>query len=392
VNILFPYPRQFGFNTIAYEYVTALRESGLQVSYVGQRDAEQDITSADQSFHTHGPDTNNLDFARFASKRIAEVKPDIVHVFHFRGSGLLALANGALSDVKWVMDVRTLHVQNKKYRQDPFFPLKDRITWLEAQAYDHILVGTEKIKRRMLPSRRPVEIVPIGASWERLNMENCSALRNRTRSQFDIPQGAPVILYTGSLSPARKLHRVVAAFSRILRQFPEARLVMVGGQMGVSPEADGFVQVLKRQADELGITGNISFTGRIPYPDVAPFYAMSDIGVFHVPLRTPYRYQPALKAIEYMMAGLVAVCSRTPAISELVIDGTNGLLCGDKVEQISDGLCRALELLRPENRQRLQRLIAVARSSVRELDWRVIVRDRIIPLYAHLDSLGKSAP
>jgi glycosyltransferase involved in cell wall biosynthesis len=391
MKVLFPYPRQFGFFPDIYEYVTLLRGIGVNAFYVGKQDARQELDSPEYSFHASAPNLNTRDFVRFVSEKVAEVKPDIVHVFHFRGSGLLPLASRTCPEVNWVMDVRTIHVHNSRHTQDPFFLLKDRITWLETQVYDHILALTEKIKRRMWPSLRPVEIIPLGASWEKFNPGNTSTLRQNTRRHLAIPDGAPLFLYAGSLSPTRKPYKVIGAFARALQQSPEARLVVVGGQMGVPPEADAFVQALQHQAEELGITDSVVFTGRIPYPDVPPFYAMADIGLSFMPLGTPHQHQPPTKLIEYMMAGLLAVTNRTPANCELVTDGINGLLCGEEVEQIAEGLHRALLLLRPENKQRFKGLVAAARNSVRARDWRTIVRDRLIPLYTHLGNPSEGA-
>jgi glycosyltransferase involved in cell wall biosynthesis len=380
MRVLFPYPREFGFFPDIYEYVTLLREFGIDAFYVGKMDAMQkEIPS--YAFHTSERDMNNQDFVRFASEIVDKIDPDLVHVFHFRSSGLLPFRNRHHPHTKWLMDVRTVHVLNRNHSIDPFFPLKDRITWLETQAYDRILALTPEIKKRMWPSLKPVQIVPLGASWERFNPPNQDVLRRITRARLGISDDAPVILYAGSLSPTRKLCRVIDAFARVLTQHPETRLVVVGGEVGKAPDEDAFIRVLKHQAGELGINKNVLFVGRRPYPDMSPFYTMADIGISYMPLGTPHQYQPPTKVIEYMMAGVLVVSNQTPAIRALIADEINGLLCGDEVEQLADGLSKALTLLFPQNRQHLQEIKAAARNSMRNRDWRIIVRDHLIPLY-----------
>jgi glycosyltransferase involved in cell wall biosynthesis len=111
---------------------------------------------------------------------------------------------------------------------------------------------------------------------------------------------------------------------------------------------------------------------------------MADIGVSYMPLGTPHQYQPPTKLIEYMMAGLVAVSNKVPAIAELVEDNVNGILFGETEEEIASGLQRSLDLLNPNNQDSYSLLTENSQAAVRNRDWQQIVDRRLIPQYKRL--------
>lgn len=382
MRVLFPYPREFGYFPDIYEYVTLLRSRGVDAYYVGLAQ-EQASDKPSYAAHLTGKAVTRGEFIRFTGCKIRTIRPDIVHTFHFRGCGLLPFLAPSVPS-KWLVDVRTIHVETRDLRITPDFWLRDRLTWLETQSYDHIFALTETIQQKLKPSLRPIERVPLGASKSRLTLANKEQNRLQIRNELDIPIDVPVLLYAGSLSPTRRLDRILGGFALVLDRFPDARFLMVGGKLGFQPENDPLILSLEETATKLGIISNVLFTGRVPYSRIPLYLAASDTGISYMPLGTPHQHQPPTKLIEYMMAGILAASNRIPAINGLLLDNHNGILFGESVDEIAQGFHRALELLCSHNREILLRLTANAQESVADRDWQCIVDRQLIPLYERL--------
>ncbi len=78
---------------------------------------------------------------------------------------------------------------------------------------------------------------------------------------------SPVIFYIGALHPGKGVHLLIQAFKTVLKEMPEARLV-IGGR----PDHNHYVRELERDADEAVI-----FTGFISDELLPLFYGMCDV-------------------------------------------------------------------------------------------------------------------
>lgn len=386
MKVTFLFPGQFGLFPDVYEYCVLLKDAGIEVAYVGRSDRRKGWETHESGVVLLHLDRNALGSRRAMVQKMAacvdEIRPDIAHVFCFRGCGLLPLLSRN-RHTRWIVDVRSLHVEDRSGRVSRRRSVKNRLTWLESQTYDYIIALTKTIEAMLQPSLRPIASLPLGASARRLNPANRSELRAAVREAFGVGDATPVILYAGSVSPSRGLHRVVEAFSLVAGSCPESRFFLVGGN-----DNKDFLEDLITCAKELGVRESMTFTRRVPYDQVHKFFCASDIGVSYVPLNTPYELQPPTKLIEYMMCdNMVPVCNDAPASVELATDMHNAVVCKSSVEGIAEGLRRALDILRRD--VDFTRLRQNARQAVRDLDWSTIVNTRLLPLYDQVLSRGK---
>lgn len=118
--------------------------------------------------------------------------------------------------------------------------------------------------------------------------------------------GGPVVGYVGSLRP---LEGIEACFEG-LRGFPEATLLIVGE--GPSREA------LEREASRRGLRHRVLFTGRVSSEAVPNYYRLIDIFWVTRAAHPVTRLVPPLKPLEAMATGLPVICSKLPALVELV--------------------------------------------------------------------------
>ncbi len=367
VKVAFPYPQPYGVFPDIYEYVENLRGLGVDASYIGWR-----------------PTGPRLQFLKQLAAKIEEANPDIVHVFHFRGAGLLPLLVRKRK-MRWILDVRTIHVENKRLQPERHVWLKTRITWVESQLYDQIFVVTPTIRKYMQPSVRPITGVPLGASAARLRGGVTPGERQRLKEILGLPMDSRVLLYSGSLSPSRRVDHLIRAFAIVVKSgFPNTFFLIVGGVPAADSSTEKRVLMdLKNLCAELGVPDRVCFTGWLPYIEALRLYRVADVGVVFLPKGTPYELQPPTKLIEYMMAGLLAVGNDVPGVSQYIEDGRTGILCGNSVEELASGMKRALQII-VEQPEMLDKMKHEAYCKVKRFDWSNIVKDHVLPIYLQL--------
>ena len=84
-----------------------------------------------------------------------------------------------------------------------------------------------------------------------------------------------VVIYIGDIGRARKLDFLLRVITRVAKDVPDIRLLMVGSS-GEQGETDEW---LKRVAVKLGVQDRVIFTGQVPRNEVPGFILASDVGV-----------------------------------------------------------------------------------------------------------------
>ncbi len=154
--------------------------------------------------------------------------------------------------------------------------------------------------------------------------------RRLFRRETAIPEDAPVVLYVGRLAPEKELLSLLGALALVVRQIPDARLILVGD----GPERAR----LEARSQELGITGSVHFAGRCPPESVQGWLKASDVFAL---VSSNEGFSCSL--LEAMSTGLPSVVSDIPANTQLIQDGVHGLIAALRDEQaIARALLRLL--------------------------------------------------
>lgn len=181
------------------------------------------------------------------------------------------------------------------------------------------------------------------------------------RQELNLPNGM-LVLFTGRLSPEKRVDQLISIWPTISRRYPEARLVLVGTGKA---EAD-----LKAQAGD-----GVHFIGRVP--DVAPYLQAAD--VFVLPSSTEGLSNALLEA---MAAGLPAVATRVGGAPDVIKDDVAGkLVSPDNPEELGNALLFVLA-----DASRRHEMGAAARQVVVERYGLTAVADKLRHLYDEVKS------
>ena len=136
--------------------------------------------------------------------------------------------------------------------------------------------------------------------------------------RIGISDGHRVIAHISNLAVMKRARDLLEAAPAVLAAHPEATFLFVG---------DGAeCQRLRDRTSDLGLEGQVLFTGWVPYPDLLDHMRLADIVVMPAEDETQARVY-----LETRATGRVPVVSDIPAAREVVTHGETGLIfpCAD---------------------------------------------------------------
>lgn len=178
----------------------------------------------------------------------------------------------------------------------------------------------------------PMVHLPRGADPAALVPERPAAV---VRTELATPADAPVLLFVGSLTPEKRVDRLLAWVAGAMRERPDLRLWLVG---------DGPLRgELERLAGALGLAGNVAFAGASER--VGDYLATADLLL----LASDTEGMPGA-VVEAAAAGVPAVATAVGGVPECVEDGVTGRLV-DPADEAA-GAAAVAELLGDPARRR----------------------------------------
>ena len=142
-----------------------------------------------------------------------------------------------------------------------------------------------------------------------------------------LPKGEPLFLFIGRLLVEKGVAEFVQAASEVLRRWPSARFVAVGGLDNTLPHS-----IDPEELDHWKASSKVEFIGQVS--DVRPWLAQCS--VFVLP---SYREGTPRSVLEAMATGRPIITTDAPGCRETVVDGVNGLLVAPRD---SHALARAM--------------------------------------------------
>ena len=189
------------------------------------------------------------------------------------------------------------------------------VTKTEAEQYKKMGVNEGKI-----------EIVPNGIDPS--EYDNLPK-RGKFRRKYSISDNEKLILYLGRIHESKGIDLLVKAYSDILRDFNDVRLVICGLD-------DGFLSTLKKQIEDLKISDRILFTGPLSERDKLKAYVDADV---FVNPRADEIF--GLVFIEACACGTPVICSKGCGLASVINNQVGFAVSFDK-DQLEDAILKVL--------------------------------------------------
>ena len=236
---------------------------------------------------------------------------DVIHAHDW----LVANAAKALKNAFDIPIVATIHAteagRNSGIHDDTQRYINDT-EWLLTYEATEVIVNSNYMKNHVqglfgLPFDK-INVIPNG-----INLTNFNGVDRDYdfRRQYAM-DNEKIILYVGRLVYEKGVQHLISAMPKILENYHDAKLIIAG--------KGGMLDELKGQAEAMGLSNKVYFTGYLNSKQVQKMYKCADVAVF------PSTYEPfGIVALEAMLAGVPTVVSDIGGLNEIVDHGVNGM-------------------------------------------------------------------
>lgn len=308
-----------------YDLTMALSEQGVDIHLItcGSPGAKEKERVKGVNVYRVSPyQVSSSDFVTWVTQfnvamleRAVEVLDEIgsVDILHAH-DWLVAYAARAVKHGKRKPLIATIHAtewgRNNGLHNNMQRHISDVEWWLTYEAWKVICCSKYMESELKHVFQLPVdklEVIPNGVNLANFTTKN----RKISRTNYAAP-GEKIVFYVGRLVREKGVQVLIDAAPEILARCPKTKFIIAG--------KGPFEDVLRRQAENLGISERVYFTGYVEDDVRNTLYSWADVAVF------PSLYEPfGIVALEGMAARTPVVVSDTGGISEIVEHGVDGL-------------------------------------------------------------------
>ncbi len=226
------------------------------------------------------------------------------------------------------------------------------IIYMSARTARGVLTLSEKSKsdivRHYSIARERVFVTHLASDANSFHTQSAADI-SAVRKKYKLP--ARFILYIASSLPHKNYPRLLEAFKLVKAKDAGIKLVLIGARESGHGE-------ISSRIDELGIKGDVIFSGWLPFEDIPLIYAASELFAF------PSLHEGfGIPVLEAMASGVPVVCSAISPLTEVAGDAA---LLVDPLDPASmaSGILSVLG-----DKTLRERLVRRGISRAREFSW-----------------------
>ena len=240
---------------------------------------------------------------------------DVVHA-HLHDGALIGYFVSRLRRVPLVFDYQgslTREMVDHQFLRAES-PLYRPVSWLERTIdglADVVLTSSTNAAQALVAARdgRTSAGPPVAALLDGVDLQNFAPRRPpevaALRASYGIPAGRRVVGYVGLLAEYQGVGDLIFAARRVVERRPDTHFLIMG-----FPGLERYW----RQAYDLQILDNVTFTGRVPYEQLPLHLSLADVAVSAKRSAS----EANGKLLNYMAMGLPTVAYETPVSRELL--------------------------------------------------------------------------
>jgi len=257
-------------------------------------------------------------------------KIDIIHSHDPMALGMRALKVQKDLKLPHIHTYHTLLTEYRHYVPPPFTP--DRRTVEEFSRWfcnkvNIVIAPTEEIKNELINYgvQRPIEVLPTGID----TLEFAKPPKRDIRKEYDIPEGAKLLMYAGRLAKEKNLEFLSKVVSRYMHKENDVWFLIVGD----GPER----KELEKFFENEGLIDRTIFTGYVPHKEIKDYYKASDLFVFASLTETQ-----GLVVLEALASGTPVVAIAYKGIANVLVNGEGAITTRIDEEEFYNAIEEAL--------------------------------------------------
>ena len=240
----------------------------------------------------------NWRILRVIQNTCREFQPDVAHIQYQTGAFGMHPAINFLPRFLRVPVVTTFHDLRVPYLFPKAGPVREWVTRALAQSCAAVIAtNDEDFLKFETWNLRLASLIPIGSNITTTPPADYN--RAAWRAQLGVGQNETLLCYFGFLNESKGGETLM----RVLTQLPNAKLLMIGGQVGASdPTNFAYLNKVKTLIDELGLTQRVIWTDHAAPAMVSAHFYASDICVMPYRDGASYRRGTLMAALAHGMA------------------------------------------------------------------------------------------
>lgn len=345
-NILFIHPGQFGYHTPTYYYCLLLRNR-YNITYIGidEKRETKDIDGIKYIYLGGGQGSliNRISYFKLIRKELQAANYDFILVNYFPLCSILLFF--AKSNI--VVEIRTSYIFTNIIKRIVY----NLILILETRLFKNITtISVDLAKTLFFPKR--TFIIPLGAPKFPEYIKDFDYLN---------------VLYVGTFY-GREIPNTIFAFAKFVNDLKLDNRYNYS-IIGFGSEKE--VAKMQSTIMELNMENYIFYKGVIRYPELTQYFEKCNIGMSYIPMKRRYDSQPPIKSFEYLLSGMAVLATGTKE-NVKIINRKNGIISGDSIDDIYNGLKAIYNLRKAYNSIDIQK-------DASEYSWNYIIDNRLIP-------------
>lgn len=353
----------------------AIAEEGVELFLLSYSDGQRFLDKKSNGFpefihlKNNKPISGMLELYRFVKKN----SPDIIHIhsaelqaFQIAFLKLLGLIRQPFIITSYGVDIMTSPEIGYGFRLRPFLNLIIRFI-LEKSAR-HVIVGKSMNRFALEAGSAPDKIIEINNAVPLIKKEISKEKVAQILEKFKINSEGPVLFSLSGLRPLKGLEYLVRAMPKIIREFPKAKLILVG-------KSGEYEKYIRSIVNSLGIEKNVEFVGFIDDED-EKIVLLRRADIFCKP---SILEACSIAILEALREGRVVVAS-VPGGIDIITDNKNGLLV--QVKNSEDFADKVIKVLKDKNLR--IKIETEAREHVKNFDIKKIA-SQYVSLYKNID-------